>query len=66
MSDFRNRPREAELFTRVCPECGSSLVLETVFCDTKRPDRFACSDRRDCATLWRVDYESTDWDLVPL
>lgn len=63
MSDFRDRPREAELFTRVCPNCGSTLVLETVFCDTKRPDRFACSDREHCASLYRVDYETAGWEL---
>jgi hypothetical protein len=66
VDDGRDRERERALFKRVCPDCGSSLVLESVYPDTKRPERFACSDRNFCATLWRVDYESHNWDLVSL
>ena len=66
VDDNRDREREAGLFTRTCPDCGSSLVLESVYPDTKRPERFACTDRNFCATLWRVDYESSEWPLVPL
>ncbi len=66
VDDERDREREAELFSRICPNCGSTLVLESVYPDTKRPERFACSERLTCATLWRVDYESDEWLLVPL
>jgi len=63
VNDERDRERERSLFNRVCPNCGSTLVLESVYPDTKRPERFACSDRVECASLYRVDYESAGWEL---
>ncbi len=59
----RDLGREGEILARSCGLCGSSLVLAEAFHDTGRPNRVRCSNWSDCGALYRVDYESPNWDL---